>query len=170
MEINTKKVRQVLYDRQYHGCFNLLFCRSLKCCCRGLRNKQLKGKLKELDHEQRVKKRKFIDIITIIKQVQASVVEGLDLYTDIVLLNHIYWEGMKEENINNHSFKICSLIIFISISSCFLIAYSSIVNMLLYNGVYEPAQIRRQSYCMVFFRLLFLSFIGPFYFVFIEIM
>ena len=69
MEINTKKVRQVLYDRQYHGCFNLLFCRSIKCCCRGLRNKQLKGKLKELDHEQRVKKRKFIDIITIIKQV-----------------------------------------------------------------------------------------------------
>lgn len=108
-------------------------------------------------------------MFTIIKQIQGSVVEGLDLFTDIVLLNQIYWEGMKPENIDKDSYKIAVLVMFISICSCFLIAYSSIVNMLLYNGVYEPAQIRRQGYCMIFFRLLFLSFIGPFYFVLIEI-
>ena len=92
------------------------------------------------------------------------------MFTDIVLLNQIYWEGMKPENQDKDSFKIAVLVIFISICSCFLIAYSSIVNMLLYNGVYEPAQIRRQGYCMVFFRLMFLTFIGPFYFIFIEIL
>lgn len=95
--------------------------------------------------------------------------EALDVMTDVVILNQIYWEGMKPENIDKHSYKIATLCIFISICSCFLIAYSSIVNMLLYNGVYEPAQIRRQNCCMVLFRLLFLTFIGPFYFVFIEI-
>lgn len=41
--------------------------------------------------------------------------------------------------------------------------------MLLYNGVYEPAQIERQGYIMVFFRLVFLTFIGPFYFLLIEL-
>ena len=86
-----------------------------------------------------MKKRRFADMFTIIKQMQASIVEGLDLFTDIVLLNQIYWEGMKPENQDKDSFKIAVLVIFISICSCFLIAYSSIVNMLLYNGVYEPA-------------------------------
>ena len=40
----------------------------------------------------------FTDMFTIVKQFQASVVEGLDLFTDVVLLNSIYWEGMKPEN------------------------------------------------------------------------
>ena len=127
------------------------------------------GKLKNMEQDQKVKKRKYADMFTIVKQVQASIVEGLDLFTDIVLLNQIYWEGVKPENKDKDSFKIAVLIIFVSICSCFLIAYSSIVNMLLYNGVYEPAQIRRQGYIMVFFRLLFLSFIGPIYFIFIEL-
>ena len=82
-------------------------------------------------------------MFTLVKQVMTSIVEAFDLLTDIVLLNQIYWEGMKEENQDKDSFKIACVVIFISISSCFLIAYSSIVNMLLYNGVYEPAQVKR---------------------------
>ena len=77
--------------------------------------------------------------MTLVKQVSTSVVEALDLTTDIILLNQIYWEGMKTANQDKDAYKIACVVIFISISSCFLIAYSSIVNMLLYNGVYEPA-------------------------------
>lgn len=68
-----------------------------------------------------------------------SIIEALDLLTDIILLNQIYWEGMKPENKDKDAFKIVCVCIFIFISSTFLIAYSSIVSMLLYNGVYEPA-------------------------------
>ena len=170
LEIDITKVAGALYDQEYRGSANrILCCSCFKCCCRRIRGKMVKGKLREFDKEQKDKKRKYADMFTIVKQFQASVVEGLDLFTDVVLLNSIYWEGMKPENVDKHSFKIATLVIFISICSCFLIAYSSIVNMLLYNGVYEPAQIRRQNYCMVLFRLLFLTFIGPFYFVFIEL-
>lgn len=109
-------------------------------------------------------------MFTLVKQVCTSIAEALDLLTDIILLNQIYWEGMKPENQDKDSYKIASVVIFIAISSCFLIAYSSIVNMLLYNGVYEPAQIKRQSYFMVFMRLIFLTFVGPFYFLLIEFM
>ena len=44
------------------------------------------------------------------------------------------------------------------------------ISMLLFKGVYEPAQVRRDSCFQVFLKLLFLSFIGPFYFVFVELM
>ena len=95
-----------------------------------------------------------------------SVVEALDLLTDIILANQIYWEGMKPKNKDKDSFKIVFLIIVIAIASCFLIAYSSIVSMLLYNGDYEPS--KKQKPVKLFFRLLFLTFVGPFYFIVIE--
>ena len=66
----------------------------------------VKSKLKELDLEKKIKKRRFTDMLTIMKSIQASIVEGLDLFTDIVLLNEIYWEGMKPENKDKDSFKI----------------------------------------------------------------
>lgn len=143
MQVDLDKVRDGLYDYEYHGFFNRIFCQCFKCCCKRIRRKMVQGKLKELDQDQKIKKKKYTDMFTITKQIQASVVEGLDLFTDVVLLNQIYWEGMKPENADKDSYKIVALIMFISICSCFLIAYSSIVNMLLYNGVYEPAQIKR---------------------------
>lgn len=98
MQINIKKVSEDLYEQEYHGCFNIFCCKCLKCCCKGIRHKMVQGKLKEIDNEQKVKKRKYTDMFTIIKQFQASIVEGFDLFTDIILLNQIYWEGMKPEN------------------------------------------------------------------------
>jgi hypothetical protein len=82
------------------------------------------------------------------------------------LLNTVYWTGMEHPN---HSYKFATVFIFMSVSSVYLIAYSSMINMLLFKGVYEPAQVRRNSCCQVFLKLIFLTFIGPFYFIFIEL-
>jgi hypothetical protein len=139
MQINTEKVHDALYEQEYKDCFSSVFCKCLKCCCRCIRQRMVKSKAKEFDQDQKIKKRKFTDLFTIIKLFQATILEGIDTATDIILLEQIYWEGMKPENADSHGFKIASLYIFISICTPFIIAYSSIVNMLLYNGVYEPA-------------------------------
>jgi hypothetical protein len=67
MEVNVKKVSDALYDREYAGFFNIVCCRCLKCCCTGVRRKMVEGKLKELDSDQKMKKRKYADMFTIIK-------------------------------------------------------------------------------------------------------
>jgi hypothetical protein len=70
---------------------------------------------------------------------------------------------------DNDSYKFATVYIFMAISSNYLIAYSSMVNMLLFKGAYEPAQVRKNSCCKVLLKLLFLTFIGPFYFIFVEL-
>jgi len=87
--------------------------------------------------------------------------------TDVILLNRVYWTGMQHPD--NHSYKFATVYIFLSLTSVYLIAYSSMINMLLFKGVYEPAQVRRNSCFQVFLKLLFLTFIGPFYFVLVEL-
>lgn len=51
----------------------------------------------------------------------------------------------------------------------YLIAYSSMINMLLFKGVYEPQVIKRNSCCQVTIKIVFLSFLGPLYFVGVEL-
>jgi len=43
------------------------------------------------------------------------------------------------------------------------------INMLLFKGVYEPQVIRRNNCCQVTIKIVFLSFLGPFYFVGVEL-
>jgi len=86
--------------------------------------------------------------------------------TDIVLGHTVYWTGMEDQQ---WSYKVVTVWIFMSVSSVYLIAYSSMVNMFLYKGVYEPQQIKRNTCCQVFLKLVFLSFLGPLYFIFIEL-
>lgn len=87
--------------------------------------------------------------------------------TDILLLSSVYWKGMKHSD--NHSYKFATVYIFMCLTSVYLIAYSSMINMLLFKGVYEPAQIRRNTWFQVFLKLIFLTFFGPFYFIFVEL-
>jgi hypothetical protein len=106
------------------------------------------------------------DMIALVIAILGAYTEISHHVTDIVLLNTVYWTGMKHPN---HSYKFATVFIFMSVSSVYLIAYSSMINMLLFKGVYEPAQVRRNSCCQVFLKLIFLTFIGPFYFIFIEV-
>lgn len=76
---------------------------------------------------------------------------------------------MQPHNKDLWSYKFATLFIFMSITSVYLIAYSSMINMLLFKGVYEPQQIKRNTYCQVFIKIIFLSFLGPIYFVGVEL-
>lgn len=76
---------------------------------------------------------------------------------------------MKPDNKDLWSYKFATVFIFMSITSVYLIAYSSMINMLLFKGVYEPQQIKRNTYFQVFNKIIFLSFLGPIYFVGVEI-
>ena len=89
--------------------------------------------------------------------------------TDLLLCYTVYWTGMKPENHGLWSYKFATVYIFMSLTSVYLIAYSSMINMLLFKGVYEPQQIKRNNCCQVGIKIIFLSFLGPFYFVGVEL-
>lgn len=109
------------------------------------------------------------DMIALIIAIAGAYAEISHHITDIFLLNTVYWLSRKPENEGSHSYKFATVFIFMSVSSVYLIAYSSMINMLLFKGVYEPAQVRRNTCCQVFMKLIFLTFLGPFYFIFIEL-
>lgn len=120
-------------------------------------------------YEKEPERSKLQDIIAVFLAISQAKTEVTHHITDFVLLYTVYWTGMKPENHHLWSYKFATVYIFMSISSVYLIAYSSMINMLLFKGVYEPQQIKRNSYCQVFFKLIFLSFLGPIYFIFVEL-
>lgn len=106
------------------------------------------------------------DMIALLMAILGAYSEISHHVTDIFLLSTVYYTGMR--NKENASYKFATVYIFMAISSNYLIAYSSMVNMLLFKGAYEPAQVRKNSRCKVLLKLFFLTFIGPFYFIFVE--
>lgn len=58
----------------------------------------------------------------------------------------------------------------ISMFSTYLVAYSSIIKLMLDTGVFEPHIIKQNPMITVFFKILFLTFLGPFYIMFIELL
>ena len=111
-----------------------------------------------------------MDKVTIVWKIVSSISEYLNLITTINLISQIYDEGNKTENRDKNSFSIAIIYLFMAISSQFLIAYSSTLYMLFYNGVYEPDYINRESCIVKSLRIAFLSFLGPLYFVIIELL
>ena len=87
MRFNCVKVNEALYDQEYYGVLNRVCCNWMKCCCRRIRRRMVQGKIKEFNQEQRENKQKMVDMFTLVKQVSTSIVEALDLLTDVVLLN-----------------------------------------------------------------------------------
>lgn len=53
--------------------------------------------------------------------------------------------------------------------STYLVAYSSIIKLMLDNGSFEPKIIKGNGYLVVAMKLLFLTFIGPIYIIFVEL-
>ena len=120
------------------------------------------------DEEVKVKKKsKVNDIIGLALEMSSTFSEFSGHISDILLCYTVYYTGMAHPG--NHSYKIVTVLIFTLLTSVYLIAYSSVINMLLYKGVYEPQQIKKNSCMQVFLKLIFLSFIGPLYFVIVKL-
>ena len=77
------------------------------------------------------------DMIALLIAIAGAYTEISHHITDVVLLNRVYWTGMEHQD--NHSYKFATVYIFMCLTSVYLIAYSSMINMLLFKGVYEPA-------------------------------
>jgi hypothetical protein len=107
------------------------------------------------------------DLLAIMMAIFGTYTELLNHGTDILLLNVIYQTGVQNQDKNSYMF--ATVFLFMCLTSVYLIAYSSMVNMLLFKGVYEPAQVRKNTCCQVFLKILFLTFIGPVYFIFVEL-
>ena len=72
-------------------------------------------------------------------QTYKRFMELFDLITSIILLNDIYWAGMaQEDNTGLNSYKVSTLIMFISIFAPFWIAYSALLKIALVQDRYEP--------------------------------
>ena len=71
-------------------------------------------------------------------KIKKSWTELADEGTDVYLLYTLYWISMREENRDKLGYKAALMVIFFSILSTHLIAYSSIINMSLNLAHYEP--------------------------------
>ena len=109
------------------------------------------------------------DFIALGLAILSAKSEVMHHVSDVILCREVYWTGMEERNHHLWSYKFATVYIFLSLTSVYLIAYSSMINMLLFKGVYEPQVIKRNSCCQVSIKILFLSFLGPFYFVGVEL-
>lgn len=173
-EVNVSKVRDRLYSSKYQGCFRRLFCTCLTPCNRKTRAYMLHKMMRK---EDRALKENIYglpplnplreDMIALMIAIVGAYTELSNHVTDIFLLHAIYSTGRHHPD--NDSYKFATVFIFMCLTSVYLIAYSSMINMLLFKGVYEPAQVRRNSCFQVSLKLVFLTFIGPFYFVFVEL-
>lgn len=81
------------------------------------------------------KESKTQDLIAIVMELMGSKSEISSFVTGVLLTKEIYYTGMAHPN---DSYKIVTLLMFTILSTEFLIAYSSVINMLLFKGVYEP--------------------------------
>lgn len=57
----------------------------------------------------------------------------------------------------------------VSMISTYLVAYSSIIKLMLDNGKFEPAVIKKNTYLVVGFKIFFLSFMGAFFMIIVEL-
>lgn len=142
--INVTKVRNQLYDNHYGGCCRRVCCMPLKPCNRKLRNHNIKTIMRKEDDALKneifgipPKKHLKEDMIALILALVGAYTEISHHITDVVLLWDVYWIGMANKDIQ--SYKFATVFIFMCLTSPYLIAYSSMINMLLFKGVYEPA-------------------------------
>ena len=144
-EFNVEKVRDKFYNDTYRGCCQKLCCVCCKCCNRRLRQHQIKSAVTKEDEELRLyvyheepPRSKLQDFIAVVLAILQAKTEVTHHATDFILCYTVYWTGMKPQNHHLWSYKFATVFIFMSISSVYLIAYSSMINMLLFKGVYEP--------------------------------
>lgn len=78
--------------------------------------------------------------------------------------------SMKPKNQDISSYKIAFVIIALSFFSTFLLQHSSIMKMMLSKGFYEPQNTRKDSMLKITYKILFLTFFGPFQLVLVEIL
>lgn len=77
------------------------------------------------------------DLLTLLITIVGAYSELLNNITDVFLLKVIYETGLQYKE--KDSYKFATVYIFMCLTSVYLIAYSSMINMLLYKGVFEPA-------------------------------
>jgi hypothetical protein len=70
----------------------------------------------------------------------------------------------------NTHYKISTTVMAISMFATYLIAYSSIIKLMLDSGKFEPRIIKVNSYFVILMKILFLTFVGPLYILFIELL
>jgi hypothetical protein len=111
------------------------------------------------------------------KKFESILNESAPILADIYLLYEIYWASMEERNLynplivenpgNRHhlSYKFTVITLLICIASTFLIAYSSLITMMLDNRTYESAIVAKTPYYNRCKNLVVLTFFGPIIFV-----
>jgi hypothetical protein len=65
-------------------------------------------------------------------------------------------------------YKIATMTMLVSMISTYLVAYSSIIKLMLDQGNFEPAVIKQNTYLVVTLKVCFLSFFGVFSMIIIE--
>ena len=109
---------------------------------------------------------KFVVLLIALYSIWARV---LDFFTDYLLVYRIYENSRKPENIGKLAFLLALTVNFISAIASYLIGYSALLCIELDAGSYEEEQLKKQCIFMRFFKVGFLSFIGPLYLVLFEI-
>ena len=93
-------------------------------------------------YDEEPKTTKMQDMIALFLAIIQAYSEITHHITDVLLCHSVYWTGMRiqeeKPEQSNWSYKFATVYIFMCLTSVYLIAYSSMINMLLFKGVYEP--------------------------------
>ena len=71
---------------------------------------------------------------------------------------------------NETSYKVTTTVMLISMLSTYLVAYSSIIKLFLDNGSYEPQILKKNPLITRIVKVIFLTFLGPFYIMSVELL
>lgn len=114
--------------------------------------------------------------LAMLLEVKICVFEYTDQITDFWLLYTIYGISLKEDlrriqagEATQFSYKIFSIIVFMSIAAQYLIQYSGMINSYWQRGIYEPERFQNLNVFNKFGKILFLMAVGPLLFVIVEI-
>ena len=110
------------------------------------------------------------DLIMAVWNLVSTYREALDHISDIVLLFLIYHYGLKPQNLYKIDYTIVFVVKLLAITSNYLIAYSSGVQLLLHKGVFDPENWKKHHWVKKSLLSLSFTFISPLYFVLLTLL
>jgi len=72
-------------------------------------------------------------------------------------------------NLEYNSYKILTSLLFLFSVGSILVHYSAYVQFMLSQGLFNPRNFNKLSRCNKMYRILFLSFLGPFIMIFVDV-
>ena len=168
--VEPKPIADKFYDKQYEGCLNKVLCSCFKSYMRARRNNNVMTEYIEYRYPYATKLEAKPFPLTLILDPLAKMVALYSLLNNFILIYTTYQITLEEYNVELARYKLVVMVQFVSLSSLYLISYSTVNYGLYFNGG-KGANLRFENMsARKWFSIIFsLFFIAPIKFVLLEV-